>query len=267
METLNISNRISRNFRVLSSNEKKIADYILKNIDFVAKSSITNLSKMIGTSNAAISRFCTKLDYQSFSELKTMLRHEQSYEIAPSSPSQIVSYYNQILQSSSELIESSSLAAFVTTIKRAQRVLICGIGNSGLSAQEFKNELCRMGISADAVIDPHQMLMSASLLSEEDFMIVISNSGATEAVIRACKKAKENKATVFALTIQDHTALTKICDGILFTSSIVSIADNRFINSQLSIHFMLDVIYYTLLENPLYRRNRDTTLAALKTIQ
>lgn len=264
MNTMTLANRIARNSRVLSNNEQKIADYFLHNTASVTTASISTLSQEIGTSNAAISRFCHKLEYRSFAELKTMLLQETAVDTAILGSNQIVSYYNQILQSSAALLESKALIEFIDYIKSVQRILVCGIGSSGLSAIEFKNHLSRMGISIDAETDPHQMVMRASLLTKNDLLVVISNSGTTEAIIRASEFAKANQATIFALTIKDYTALTNSCDGVLFTSSIVPIADERFINSQLSIHFIFDVIYYRLLEDETFKANRDLTLATLK---
>lgn len=115
----------------------------------------------------------------------------------------------------------------------------------------------------DVVTDPHMMLMDAVLLKKYDLMIAISNYGKTQAIIDACTIAKKEQATVFVITNQNHTPLTNIADQVLFASDRTSIPDDQFINSQLSIHFILDVLCYVLLENKSYKENRKKTLAAL----
>ncbi len=105
--------------------------------------------------------------------------------------------------------------------------------------------------------------LSSFYLKKYDLMIAISNYGQTPAIIDACTIAKKEQATVFVITNQNHTPLTNIADQVLFASDRTSIPDDQFINSQLSIHFILDVLCYVLLENKSYKENRKKTLAAL----
>lgn len=264
MQDLNLSNRISQNYSLLSKKEKNIADYVLARQEDIDQLSIQHLAAAVGTSNATITRFCHKLNYRSFAEFKSKLFQEQHKKpLGLQVTSTIADYYSQLIQSSAELIETDALNDLIEQIKSAKRILICGLGSSGLTATEFKYQLMRMNFNVDAITDPHMMLMNATLLGENDLLIGISNSGETSAVSEACVVAKKEKANIFSITNRNHTTLTELSDGVLFTSGVHSIPDERFINSQLAIHFIIDIICYTLLEETPYFAARAKTLHAL----
>ncbi|MGX7420484.1 MurR/RpiR family transcriptional regulator [Carnobacterium gallinarum] len=265
MQDLNISNRISQNYSLLSKKEKAIADFVLTKQAKIDDMSIQDLAAAVHTSNATITRFCHKLSYRSFAEFKTKFFQEQ--HIKPTTlqiPSKIADYYSRLISSSAELIEPAALKDFLKRIRSAKRIIICGLGSSGLTATEFKYQLMRMNFNVDAITDPHMMLMNSALLDKEDLLIGISNSGETTAVIDAVKIAKNEAASIFSITNRNHTTLTNLSDGVLFTSGIHSIPDERFINSQLAIHFIIDIVCYTLLEEDTYFASRKKTLETLK---
>lgn len=264
MDHLNLANRISQNYHLLSKKEKLIANYVLEKQKKIYSISIQDLAASVETSNATITRFCHKLNYRSFAEFKSLLHQEQAQPIdALQVTSKISVYYNQLLDSSAQLLESSIVDKLIQVIKKANKILICGLGSSGLTAMEFKYQLMRMGFIVDAETDPHMMLMNATLLTDNDLFIGISNSGETKEIINAAKLAKKKNVHIFSITTKNHTELTKFSDGVIFTSGMNGISDERFINSQLPIHFILDIVCYTLLEEELFYQNRNKTLLSL----
>jgi transcriptional regulator hexR len=55
-------------------------------------------------------------------------------------------------------------------------------------------------MSTVAYSDPHIQLMAASVLSDQDVVVVVSNSGASIELLDAVSTAKENGAAVIAIT-------------------------------------------------------------------
>ena len=262
---LNLSNRISQNYSLLSKKDKHIANFILENQKDVDSWNIKDLARLTEASNATITRFCHKLNYKSFSEFKTLISQELQLAPAPELLTEkITDYYNQLIYSSSQLINPKQITALMQAIQKANKIVVCGLGSSGLSAMELGNRLARMGLVIDAVTDPHMMIMRSTLLTEGDLLIAISNSGETDAVVQACETARKEKATIFAITNRNHTSLTEIATDVLFASDNRTIVDERFINSQLPIYFILDILCYALLENETYLANRKKTLRALE---
>lgn len=265
MKQLNFSNRLSQNYALLSKKERQIGEFILANRSTITQWTIKDLARLTGSSNATISRFCQKLNYTSFGEFKTLILQENDSDPDQTMhlPERIASYYTELIHSSMQLINSEEFKALLEQVRHANKILICGLGSSGLSAEELKGRLVRMGIAADLALDPHTMLMSASLLTKRDLLIAISNSGKSQSVIEACIMAKKEQTPVYAITNRNHTPLTETSDKAIFTSENLSILDKKFINSQISIVFFLDVLCYALLEDPSYLKNRQKTVEVL----
>ncbi len=70
-------------------------------------------------------------------------------------------------------------------LSHARRIEFYGVGNSGIVAQDAQHKFFRFGISTVAYVDTHIQLMAASVLSDQDVLVVISNSGSSIEVLDA----------------------------------------------------------------------------------
>lgn len=264
MADLNFQNRLQYYGYNLSKSEQRIADYINAHpLNAVSLSSL-DLAKAIGTSNSTLTRFCQKLRYRNFIELQTLLGKEHTPEQIPSESVQKINfYYQKLLNSSTELVQTAALQKFEDQLRQANKVLIVGLGSSGLMAKELNLRLVQMGITSTAITDSHLMLAQSSLFSAKSLIVAISASGETREVIDACQAAKKANIPICALTQCNETALTKLSDTILFTSDIRQVSDERFIHSQLPLLFLIDTITYRLLKNPEYSENLKKSRQAL----
>lgn len=261
MDELNFANRLTQAQNQLSKTEVRLGDYIISHMEDISQLTIQELAKKANVSNATVTRFCKKMNYASFAELKSFLSREIKQEpIDNSGVIEVVgSFYDTMVGASKKMIDEKQLADLVSAIKKANKITLCGIGSSGLTANEFKYQLMRMGLTVDCVTDPHMMLMGAKLLGPEDLLICLSNSGETQALINACHIAQENKVTICTLTNFKDSTLTNLADICVYTSSVKSMHDGRFINTQLTMFFVLDCIFYELLgDSVLYGKRSDT---------
>ncbi len=75
------------------------------------------------------------------------------------------------VNSEEKLLES------VTMLRHARRIVITGIGASGLVAQNFAWKLLKIGINAVVERDMHALLATVQALAPEDLLLAISYSG------------------------------------------------------------------------------------------
>lgn len=267
MRSYSVLDRIQVNSPQFSVKEKEIAKYILENKNSILNINIKELAKQTNSSTSTITRFCKRIECGSFIEFKVMLNRElegdQNFE---DSFEKVESFYQQVAHSTASLIDKEKMGLVVQFIKQAEKINIFGIGSSGLSALELKYRLIRLGLNVDAVIDPHMMLMSSSLARSGDLIICISNSGTTEEIINAAKIGSQYGCKIISITNFNHTPLTGLSDEVLFTSSTNNIHD-QFINSQLSILYILDVISMLLLEDKELSSNREKTLEIIHSLR
>ncbi|SFA99972.1 transcriptional regulator, RpiR family [Lentibacillus halodurans] len=259
-----ILDQIQLKYQTLSKTERKVADYIVKHSKDLLNIHIQELADQIDVSVAAITRFCKKIGAASFVEFKILLRDavEQNDEThdAINTVNQI---YESVIKSTNSLTHIEQYETACYWILNANRVHIFGIGSSGLSAEELKSRLSRMGFPVDTHTDSHAMIIASSILSSEDIVIAISSSGQTKEIIDGIEMAKRKSASIISITSYSETPLAQNSDLMLYTSSIKPHQVKGFLNSQLSILYSVDVLSMLLLHNRNLKNKHAQTLRAL----
>lgn len=251
-------------YQRFSAKEKEIADYVMRNRQSINNINIKDLASYTNTSTSTITRFCKKVGCDTFVDFKIRLNREaQKPRNDTDFFTKTQNLYNDIINATAEMLDTARIKEVVELIKKSRRIYVYGLGSSGLSALEFKYRLTRMNLVVDTVTDSHMMKMSASLLGKDDLVIGVSNSGRTAEVSQALNQAKKRGAKVIGITNFDHTPLSEVSDICLFTPDIGRSGDVNFINSQLAIIYILDVMSLLLLEDENLLKARQRTLEAL----
>ncbi len=264
MDNLSFNNRLQLFGSGLSKSERRIAAYITGHPEAAATVSSSELVSAIDTSNSTLTRFCQKLGYRNYIEFQTLLAAENAPLRAPEPIiKKVSSYYEDVLKASEELVTSSDIDNFTGLCRSAGRIFIFGLGSSGLTATELNTRLLQMGFTSNVMTDSLLMQAQSGLFSQSDLVIAISNSGQTSEVIRACSIAKSVGARICVLTQNNTTELVKLADTVLYAGDIRQIGDPLFINSQMPLMFLVDVISYRLLQDDTCRENRRKSLRSL----
>jgi len=85
---------------------------------------------------------------------------------------------------------------------------------------DFEHKLLRIGILSHTYSDLHLMLMVTSQLSEQDVIIVISQSGDTRELLQAVEIAKHNRAKVICITNDNVSPLSQCADLSIFSPAM-----------------------------------------------
>ena len=257
---------IQKRYNEFSDKEKNIADYIMQNGNKIKNTSITDLAKDIGTSGATVTRFAKKIGCDSFVDMKIKLgsnKVESLVDDDDSLFSYVYQYYNQVIEKTKILIDKDSIYKVVNEIKKAKNIYIYGVGSSGLTAEEMMQRLLRMGFSVHSISDSHMMIINSSIVSENDLVIGISISGETEEIIHALKISKKNKAKIVSITSFEGSSISK-CSDIKFVVYNPNFVDrSRFINSQFSAMYLLDLISMVLLKDSNLSNKMQITINAI----
>ncbi len=75
------------------------------------------------------------------------------------------------------LLDFDQLDQVVNELYKAKRIFLFGVGSSGITAEDVKHKLMRIGLQVDATTNNHFMYMQASLMKSGDVVIGISHSG------------------------------------------------------------------------------------------
>lgn len=259
-----ILDQIQLNYQTLSKTEKKVADYVLTYNEELLNIHIKELAHRIDVSVATITRFCRKIGASSFVEFKILLRDAVKVQgVTEDVINSVHQFYESVINSTNSLSNLSTFQKACQWILKAKRIHAYGLGSSGLSAEELKLRLSRMGLMIDTHKDSHAMIIASSFLTEEDLVIAISSSGQTKEIIDAVELAKRKNAKVISISNYSETPLANLSDLMLYTASIKPYLAQGFLNSQLSILYVLDVLSILLTNHQDTMNTYQHTLHAL----
>ena len=244
----------------LSAVERRIANYISSHPFETVRSSTEQLANATGVSQASIIRFCQKLGYSGFKELKISL----AQEVGSLVPRVIVEpnrkgsfdFVAEVLRQSIEGMERTvatlkreMLDAAIRAIANARLVDIYGVGESYVVGEHLHIKLRRLGIIANIYSNPHLQAISAASLKPGDVAIGISFSGCTLDTIEAIDFAAKRGATTIAITNFPEFPLAQKADILLETNAVEALFPYGSISSRIAQLFIVDLIFAGLLVN------------------
>lgn len=208
--------------------EEELAKYILERPEEVSQLTISQIAKKLHISPATITRFCQKLAFSGFNEFRHELKRFVDLRKTPKNMKDIkqVDYFAKLYQDHLGIIDNTfhittydDIQKAVSFLTQANKIHVYGIGSSGLAAQEFKSKFFRIGLSVEAITDPHQSMMDAALSDQNSVVIGISISGTTKEVIRAVKIAKAQGSRILVFTGDKNSELSQLGDISLSVTS------------------------------------------------
>ncbi len=226
-------NRIQSSYPQFSEKEKLVADYIVNNPDKIIHSSISQVADDLGVSDATVFRFCRTVGYKGYQALKIALASEirvsspmtdihEKISVEDDEKTIAVKVFQsniRTLDDTMQIIDGKQLKKAIDAIVNAKKIELYGNGGSGIVAMDGHHKLLRIGIPSVAYTDSHLQIMSASQLSPEDVVILISHSGASKDILEVLEVIKKNGATSIGITNFARSPLSKSVDIPLFTVS------------------------------------------------
>lgn len=264
---MDMNDRIRTYYPSLTRSESKVASCVLERSHDLIYLSVTELAEFAGTGETTVMRFCRKIGFKGYQDFKLALAQDQTvrrpYELQhqeglpDQEPDMIQTVYEamvNILNSSVGLLDREQLELAVDVLDQAGYIQFFGVGSSGITALEAKNRLLRMGRRAEAVADSHIQAMMAVTMGPGDVAFGISVSGSTLDTNDMLHKAKQNGATIVAITNYAKSPITSIADIVLLTAGKEAPLEGGSIGAKISQLFIIDLIC-----EGLARKNLDRT--------
>ncbi|WP_413524909.1 MurR/RpiR family transcriptional regulator [Photobacterium phosphoreum] len=249
----------------LTPSARRIADYVLAQPQRVTELSIAELSQQAKVGEASIIRFCRVLNFKGFQDLKMKLaievatpndveKHMLDTELTADDNAEHIGRklqqtINNVLGETLNLLDFSELEAVARAFQQQKRIYFFGVGSSGITAEDAKNKLMRIGLDVDALTNNHFMYMKASLLSSEDIAIGISHSGTSKETIKALALAKACGAITVALTHNPLSPLAELSDHVLINGNRQGQLQGDSIGTKITQLFVLDMLYTLLVRD------------------
>lgn len=229
----------------LTKSEKKVANYIKEMGKEIIYQSIQEVTKAVGVGDATVIRFCKKIGFEGFQDLKLQIAMEDLSE----QPTSIDSYidriqnnFGQVIDKTISILDKENLDKAISTIEQSDRIFIFGIGASGLAAQETQVSFLRVGKSAKAIVDSHFQAMEAATFTEKDVVIVLSLSGRTKDIYESTMIAKNNKSKIIVITNFILSPIAQLADIVLNTAMGESVVDGGSLSAKVSQLLVIDTL-------------------------
>jgi len=239
----------------LSKSELMVCDYILAHPDEVIHLSVSELAGKSGVSDATVIRASQKIGSSSYQDLKISLAKDivtplqgVNEEISSDDPAGKISekVFQGILHTldfTYRIQDPGLLEKAADILLHANRICICGLGNSHAIAADIQHKFMRLGLNANAYADNHLQVICANSLKENDVLFAVSHSGSSRDVVHAAEVALRNKAAVISLTNVGRSPLADISTVALHTASNETKYRRVALASRIAQMAIVDVLY------------------------
>ncbi len=255
--------QIKQQYPDLSGKYKDIADYILASPEKIIRNKVKQIAIDCNCDDSLIIRFCQKIGYSGFSELKMSIAAEfmpvdiKGIEEEKHSEGSFGKVLNNFLNSNSKVMHDTASLLNETDVKRAveqlskaSKIFLVGSGASGLVASDAQVKLLRLGYNAVYNHDTELSRMLCGLMSSEDVILAISFSGETSSICEIASMAKERGTPVISISNFPNSRLCTLSDIKLLTASDETVFRLGAMSSRMAQFLIIDfLIIYMALHN------------------
>ena len=260
----NLLERIQERYGSLRKSERVVADFLRENAGRRLDSSITELGRNLGVSEATISRVSRALGYEGYPDLKLSVaegsRPKSSYANIPveidesdsliRTSGKLASLLVSGLEGTQRMLDAHRLEQAVEALQSARKIVFVGVGGGAAICDEAAHMFLKAGFDAASYRDSYTQTIMAAQLKPGDAMVGISHTGTTATVADAMMLAKKNGATTIAITSNAQSDVAhagSVCLTTWGASQQVVPLHGDFLEGRLSQLFLVDVLYVGVL--------------------
>jgi RpiR family transcriptional regulator, carbohydrate utilization regulator len=196
-----------------------VAEALLSRVDDLAELSAAKLAAAAGTSPATVVRTCQSLGYTGLNELRDALASETAAADQPPVDRPVDAALDQTIAAGLEQIESmvslldrAEFGRAVEVLAGAGRVLVVTMSDLAALGHYAVFHFALVGRTAEAPGDVITLHALAKLLKPGDVCLAIGHTGTNSLTIRVVQAAREQGATVIAVTSFARGALADLAD-------------------------------------------------------
>ena len=254
--------RIRQLYPRLALNERRLADFLLSQPDRARHLSSQKLAEESGVSQSSVVKFAQKLGYKGFPALKLALSESLAdrdaitvhNHILSDDPLKVVgekllTEKISAIRATLDINSEEKLTETLQLLKNANRILLVGIGASGLVAKDFSWKLMKIGLNAVAEQDLHALLARVQAMAPGDVLLAISYTGERREINLAAQEAAAIGADVLAFTGFTPNSLQQCATVCLYTVAEEQSTRSAAISSTSAQLALTDLPFMALVQN------------------
>lgn len=198
------------NVQSLNELEMIVYNYVLEHIQTVPQQTIRQLSADCHVSTSTILRFCTKMGYNGFSELKYALKKEDQQTKSFEHYYDATVHVDSFLKKLNQQTYYDMLKPAIDLIVHTRHIAFTGLGTSGILGSYGSRYFANMGINAYSIADPFTPIPPRGF--ENTLAIMLSVSGETPEMVKQVTDFKKAGAKVLSITNDEHSTIARLAD-------------------------------------------------------
>ena len=208
--------------------EKKVADFILKNPEKAVNANVSELAKLSDVSDATVIRFCKRIGYHGYYQMRICLSRDlgrfigEKYPVGKDGDNTVngvfQSFAHEILEIGKK-ISDEKIQQCVNWIKTCNYVHIVAVGNTSPLAMYMGFRLGRLGIRCTYNSLPEYFMNHINLAQKDDIVFAISQSGSSKQVVQALELAREKGLKTIAVSGCEYSPVSRLADCLLLSVS------------------------------------------------
>lgn len=255
-----LQDRIARHYSGLRRSEQRVADYLNQIAGQRLNHSITDFSRLIGVSEATVSRLSKALGFSGYPDMKLSIA-AASHPNAdyPNIPAELrrddsiadisrklSSVLSASLAETEKLLDKARLEQAVQLILAASKVVFIGVGGAAAICEEAAHIFLKIGIEASSHNDGYTQTVIAATLKPDALLFAISHTGTTPTVVSAVRAARRNGVKTIGLTGSGDSALAEAAELVFTTTQGAARSlplHGDFLEGRICQLFLIDVLY------------------------
>lgn len=214
--------------------ERKLAEFILDNAHMLRDYSSQQLADAVGISQSSVVKFCQKLGYKGYPDLKlaineavvtaSTLNRDQADKNSDDSSligigEQLQFSLQQHLRTLLTINDEKTLLQAARLLQNADKILLAGFAKSAIVVADMQFRLLQLGKLALHHADPALALQLARSLTDTSVLLLVSDSGQNNDLLKLEHYAKSRQLKIISLTSYKTNAQSLAADITLFTLS------------------------------------------------
>jgi RpiR family carbohydrate utilization transcriptional regulator len=211
MKPAALTGRIRDSSKLMRKSERKVADYVLANLNDVINMRIVDLAAQADVSEPTVVRFCRAVGCEGFQDFKLALAQQLASspsfgKVAVTDTDSVADFSHKIFDSTIDTLlkvrdslNPANIRKAIAALTNANRVEFYGHGASAAVAADAQHRFFRLQLAAAAYSDTHIQKMSALSLQKGDVVVAISQSGRTRSVLDTIELVKDMDAIVIGM--------------------------------------------------------------------
>ncbi len=194
----------------LTESERELLTYLHENIESIPYMSAQKISENSFVSSATMTRFCIKLGFSGFHDLKYQIKQQLLQAEGNANKSNIITLFNK----TTEDVDVHSLEKILSLIKCDSSLYIHGSGLNYICAKYLHVNLTTADRPCILIGDRHVLYSLSESTKEGTLFIIFSGDSSYDRYKKLAEKIHHMKGTLILITTKKDSRLASYCDAV-----------------------------------------------------